>query len=365
MDGTWTGAAPVCRPTFFVIRVGDGAAALTSASTAVFLEERDAGGTVIRTIPLPTMASGSNAPFTLGGSLTAEGGLSRSADGRYVTLIGYAAAPGVATINTTRNRTTDATRTNRLIARVAADGTVDTSTRMLNAFSNSSPRGVATVDGSAFWASGNSGDSPNTGGVHYVTLGDPGTTATTIVSTTVNNLRHAHVFGGQVYVGSASGGTGSVTHGVLAVGTGTPTTSGQTATQVAPFPDTLSPNSFAVLDLNPVVNGPDTIYLAFDQAGVVGTANIQKWTYDGNAWTQATFAPTVTGTLVPNGLGLATWLEGSAVHIIMSTSDGSPAMSSRLIEIVDDGSTTTPAGSVLATAPTNTAFRGVARSPTP
>jgi hypothetical protein len=149
---------------------------------------------------------------------------------------------------------------------------------------------------------------------------------------------------------------------VLAVGSGTPTTTGQVAAQVAPFPNTLSPNSFAVLDLNPVVNGVDTIYLAFDQAGVAGTANVQKWTYDGNAWTQATFAPTLTGTAVPNGLGLATWLEGSAVHIIMTTNEGS---TSRLIEIVDNGTATTPAATVLATAPTNTAFRGVARSPTP
>jgi hypothetical protein len=305
---------------------------------------------------MPTAATGNNAPFTMAGSATAEGGLSRSANGAFVTLGGYAAAPGVAAINGTPNVSTDATSVNRIVARVAADGTIDTSTRLLDAFSTSSIRGVASVDGTAFWASGNSG-SGSTGGVHYVLLGSTG--ATTRISGTVNNLRHAHIFGSQLYVGSASG-TG--THGVLAVGSGTPTTTGQVAAQVAPFPNTLSPNSFAVLDLNPVVNGVDTIYLAFDQAGVAGTANVQKWTYDGNAWTQATFAPTLTGTAVPNGLGLATWLEGSAVHIIMTTNEGS---TSRLIEIVDNGTATTPAATVLATAPTNTAFRGVARSPTP
>jgi hypothetical protein len=54
MDGSWTGTEPACLPTFFVVRVGDGVDALAASSTAVFLEERDAAGTVLRTIALPT-----------------------------------------------------------------------------------------------------------------------------------------------------------------------------------------------------------------------------------------------------------------------------------------------------------------------
>ena len=189
-----------------------------------------------------------------------------------------------------------------------------------------------------------------------MTLGSTGTTIR--VSGTVNNLRHAHVFGGQLYVSSASG---NATRGVLAVGTGLPTTADTVAAQIAPFPSNLSANSFAVLDLDPVVVGPDTVYVAFDQGGAIGTANLQKWTYDGTTWAQATFAPSLASTTVPNALGLTTWVEGTAVHIVMTTAE-SPA---RLIEIVDDGTTATPAASVLATAEENTAFRGVARSPRP
>jgi hypothetical protein len=355
VDGTWTGAVPTCLPTFFVVRIGDGAAALTSTSVAVFVEERDAAGTLLRTIPLPTTADGSNAPFTVGGSFTTEGGLSRAANGAYVTLAGYATGPGTLTVNGTSNRATDASPVNRVVARVSAAGAVDTSTRLLDAFSQSSVRGASTVDGSAFWVSGNSGGS--TGGVHYATLGSTG--ATTRVFTTVDNLRHTHVFGSQLYASSASGTALAMTRGVLAIGSGTPTTAGQAATQVAPFSAGITFTGFAVLDLDPNVAGVDTMYVGFDGGGASGIVNLQKWTFNGTSWTQMVFAPTATGTTL-NTQGLTTWLDGTTVHIVVTTAEAT----TRILEIIDDGTTPAPAATVLATAAMNTAFRGVARSPT-
>ncbi|HEY5945700.1 MAG TPA: hypothetical protein VIV40_09425, partial [Kofleriaceae bacterium] len=360
-DGTWSGSAPTCDPTFFVVRVGEGTAVLSSASTAVFLEERNSAGTVVRTINLPIAADGSNAPFTLAGTSTTEGGLSRSANGAYITLAGYAVVPGITgpnsgSINTTTNRSTDTSPTNRVVARVSAAGVVDSSTRLVDAFSGSSVRAACTADGTAFWLTGTSSPS-GTGGVQYATLGSTG--APTQVFSTINNLRHAHVFASQLYVTSASG-TG--THGLFAVGSGLPTTTGQTTTSIVPLSDTSNPDSFAVLDVDANVAGLDTIYIALDSGGTAGKVNIQKWTFNGSAWSQATtFAPTVTGTSVPNTLGLATWIDSSnAVHIIVTTSEPT----SRILMIVDDGVTAAPAATVLASATTNTAFRGVARSPT-
>jgi hypothetical protein len=353
-DGTWSGSAPRCHPTVFVVRVGTGAASLTNASAAVFLEERDAAGTLLRTVDLPTEADGDNAPFTISGTATTEGGLSLSADGAFVTLAGYAVGPGVngpnnSAIGATTNLSTEATPTNRVVARVASDATIDTSTSLVNAFSGSSVRAACSVDGAAFWLTGASQ------GVLYAALGTTG--APTAISNTVTNLRHAHIFASQLYVSSGSGAT---TRGVLAIGTGTPSTAGQLAIQVAPFASTLSPDSFAVLDLDPDVDGVDTIYVAADTGGTAGTVNVQKWMFDGAAWIQAAaFAPTVTGTTVPNTLGLATWVDDATVHIVVTTTDN------RLLKIVDDGATDTPAATVLATAATNTAFRGVARSPAP
>jgi hypothetical protein len=171
---------------------------------------------------------------------------------------------------------------------------------------------------------------------------------------TPSNVRHIHIFGSQLYISSSSG----TSTGVLSVGSGTPTTTGQTATLLATVTNS---DSFAVLDVDPNVPGMDTIYIAVDTGGTAGVVNMQKWTFDGSVWTQATFAPTVTGTTVPRTIGLAAWRDGGATHLVVSTVE-SPA---RILSIVDDGSTTAPAASVLATAASNTVFRGVARSPTP
>jgi hypothetical protein len=350
-DGTWSGTAPSCEPTFFVVRVGTGAAPLSNASTAVFLEERDAGGALLRTLTLPTAVDGNNQPFTVAGTSATEGALSRSTNGAFVTLAGYAAATGVAMINMTSNASTDATPTNRVVARVASNGTIDTSTRMVDAFSTNSVRASTSVDGTAFWVTGNG--SSTTGGLHYVALGSTG--ATTRVFSSVNNLRGTHVFDSQLYASSAS--TNAPGTGVLAIGTGLPTTTGQTATRLA---TTAAPDSFALLDLDTNVAGLDTMYVTVDTGGAAGTVNMQKWTFNGSVWTQATFAPTVTGTTAPNTIGLATWVDGSTAHIVVTTNE-SP---SRILMIIDNGSTTAPAASVLATAAANTAFRGVARSPT-
>lgn len=353
-DGTWSGGAPTCDPTFMVVRVGDGGAALSGTSAPVFLEERDRTGVLLRTLALPTAASGSNAPFTLGGSAHTEGGLSLAANEAFITLAGYAAAPGVATINDTINVSTNASPTLRVVARIASNGTIDTSTLLPDAYSARSVRAACTTDGTAFWISGD-GSPASTAGVQYTTFGS--TSAPSQISSTVTNLRHAHVFGSQLYVSS-----GSSTRGVLAVGSGTPTTTGQAATQVAGFASTLSPESFAVLDVDPDVNGLDTIYVTVDTGGTAGTVNLQKWVNNGSAWSQVTgFAPTVTGTTVPRTLGLATWVhEDDGVYLVVTTSE-SPA---RLLLILDDGTTDTPVATVIATAAANTAFRGVARSPT-
>ena len=69
-------AAVACNPlTFRVVRVGDGTAALSSSSTAVFVEERRLDGSLVGTIALPTAAAGANQPLTMSGSAGSEGAL--------------------------------------------------------------------------------------------------------------------------------------------------------------------------------------------------------------------------------------------------------------------------------------------------
>jgi hypothetical protein len=64
-----------------VYQVGTGAAALTSAATATFLDEYSPTGTLVQSIPLPTAVSGSQLPLTNSGTATSEGQLSLSVNG--------------------------------------------------------------------------------------------------------------------------------------------------------------------------------------------------------------------------------------------------------------------------------------------
>jgi hypothetical protein len=332
-----TSVTVTCGLKVMVVRVGDGQAAPTSASNATSLEERDpVDGSVLRTIALPIAAAGTQQPLTLGNSNT-EGGLSRSADGKFVTLAGYAAAPGVAAISATT-----ASATNRVAGRIDASGAIDTTTRLNSAFSTGNVRAATTVDGTAFWIAGSNA------GIHYATLGSTG--ASTQIASVPSNMRHTHVFGGQLYVTSASG----TTQGVLSVGTGTPT-SPATATPLPGMPAATSPYSFALI-------GSDTLYMSQDAAPTASNiVNVQKWKLVSGTWTQtATFAPALTGASVGTR-GLAAFTTAGGVRVFATTNE---TAANRLVTFLDTG-TDTPAVTVVSTAPQNTLYRGVAVSPSP
>jgi hypothetical protein len=344
-DGHWSGTAVTCGTTFFVVRVGDGSATLSSAATPVFVEERlVADGTLVRTIALPTTASGAQAQLTQSGTALTEGGLTRSTDGRYVVLTGYAADVGTASIATTANLSTGTNPVNRVAGRIDTTGAIDTSTKLVDAFSAGNPRGIASVDGTAFWVTGTASTSAN-GGMWYAPLG--GTGATHLEG---SNLHQAGIFGGQLYDTSTSA--------VESVGTGTPTTAGQTTMPIAA---TSNARSFALLDTDTTA-GVDTLFIAVDASSTVtGVLDIQKWTLVGGTWTRDTaFAPALAGvTGNASGVrGLTAWLDNGTPQIL-ATLAVSPG--NRIVSITVDSET--PTANVLATAGTNTVFRGVALSP--
>lgn len=332
-DGTWSGTAPTCDATVMLLRVGDGSAALSNASAVVNVEVRRAtDGGLVETIAMPIAASGSNNPLTMQGNSTTEGNITLSQDRRYVTLGGYATAPGVASISGTT-----AAAQNRVIGRIDGEYNVDTSTLLNSSFSGGNIRGVCTKDGTSFWAIGS-----NTGVVN-ATLG--ATSGTTVLSSPTN-IRACNIADDQLYISSQSGAF----VGVSTVSGGLPTTSGQTATL---FAASAAPQAFAFVDADSAVPGVDTMYVSSTSGGVADTLNVKKWTFDGTTWTQQTFAPTVTGS--GNTVAVAAWLDGSTTHLVAATADG------RLIGFDDTGAT--PTATVLVDAVTNTALRGVSRSP--
>jgi hypothetical protein len=322
--------APLTPGNVLISRVGDGAAVLSNAATARFLDEYTPTGTFVQTIALPTAVSGANRALTDSGTATSNGFLTQSVDGRYLLTAGYDAAPGTAGVTATAS-----TAVNRVIARIALDGTVDTSTALSDAYTANNFRGVASVDGNSFWTSG-TGTAP-TPGVRYVAA--LGATTSTQLSTTVTNIRCINIFDGQLYCSTSSGAF----QGVSSVGTGLPITSGETITLLNGFPTATGPSAydFFFADAN-------TVYVADDRNTAAG--GIQKWTLSGGTWTLAyTLQPAAS----TGCRGLSGCVENGVTTLFATTSTAT----TQLVSVVDTG-----AGSlfsVLATAPTNTAFRDV------
>ncbi|MFL6233522.1 MAG: ExeM/NucH family extracellular endonuclease, partial [Thermoanaerobaculia bacterium] len=319
-----------------IYRVGDGVAALTANGTAVFLDEYTPTGTLVQTITVPTTTVGANRRLVASGTATTEGMLTRSVDGFSVVLAGYDAALATASITTSTSATV-----NRVIGRLVSSGALDTTTALTDAISGGNPRGAASTNGADLWLSGTSGG----GGIRYATLG---ATTSTSLATTPTNFRAIGIFGGQLFASSQTGAFRLST-----IGTGTPTTSGQTVTNLPGFPTaTGSPNGFFFADLNAGVAGVDTVYVADDG----GT--IQKYSLVAGSWT-------LNGSITAaSARGLTATVSGSTVTLYVTYSAGS-----KLAKVVDTAgynaapSTTTVTD--LATAGTNTAFRGVALAPVP
>ena len=325
-----------------VVQAGDGSGSLAAVATAGFLKEYTTSGTLVQTIALPTVTNGANYPLTFSGSATSEGFLKRSVDGQYVTLGGYAVGPGLA-----GPATAAGVDVPRVVGRVDAGGNIDTTTVMTN-YSGSNIRGAISTDGTQIWTSGNAGSGQGaTAGVRSMTLGSPSSVR---LNDTASNMRVVNIFNGQLYVSSASG----TNLGINTVGTGLPTTGdqGNPLSLLPGFPTsgTHGPYDFWFKDAN-------TIYVA-DDGGFAAGGGIQKWTLSGGTWTlQYTLLNTGSATTAVRGLTGTT--NGSGEAVLYATTTQSSA--NNLITLTDTGAGAT--ATTLTSAPTSTAFRGVALSP--
>lgn len=162
-----------------------------------------AGGTSATsagTFALPQTSSGANSAISGEYGSASEGVLQLSANGQYLTIMGYGvnatafntaplstygtAALGQTTSLTPANQTgTPVTTVPRVVALIGANGSVDTSTALTGVFNTNNPRSVATVDGSTFYVSGQGASKTDpTQGVFLATRG--ATTATPIDTST-------------------------------------------------------------------------------------------------------------------------------------------------------------------------------------
>ena len=187
----------------------------------------------------------------------------------------------------------------------------------------------------------------------YATLG---ATTATALSTTVTNLRQTNLFGGQLYVSTGSG----TAVRIGTVGTGAPTTSGQTITNLPGIPVSTgtSPYGFFFADLSPAVAGLDTLYVAYDDASALVKYSLVAgtWVSNGSIGVAADAYRGLTGVVASGNVTLYAVRKGGSG----ATGGG------ELVSLVDaSGYNGSFAGTptLLASSGTNKAFRGVALVP--
>lgn len=313
-----------------VFRVGDGSAALTNAATPIFLDVYTPAGALVQSIAVPTSVSGLNRAVTCAGTSTSEGLMTRSVDGQYILFAGYDAAPGTAAV-----AATTAATVNRIVARLDYTGTINSSTALTDFASAGNARGAFSVNGTDIWVSGSNS------GVRYTTLG---ATTSTQLSTTPTNIRMVNSFNGQLYITASSG----TFQGISAVGTGMPTTSGQTITTLPGFPVAAGPSPYG-FSIKPA--SADIAYVADDRA-IASGGGIQKWIFNGVTWS---LAYTLNTGLTTGARNIA--VDWSVANPVIFLTDAS----NRLLKFTDAG--VGSASTLLATAGANTALRGVAFVP--
>jgi len=303
----------------------------------------------------------------------------------------------------------------RVVALIGANGSVNTTTALYNVFNGNNPRSVYTVNGTSFYVSGQ-GDSPDaTGGVFYATMGSHSATAITGLDTnsksSSQDTREVQIYNGQLYVSADSKeGSGSNRDYIGTLGTaGSPPTSlangGAGPTELSGFGNSGGTGKVTItaattnginavgkeINLSPedfYFANATTLYVADsgapkndsetnDKTGSpLGDGGLQKWSLVNGSWsldyTLAAGLNLVANTASSGTtglLGLTGEVVGNTVELYATNYTIGDTDQTYLYGISDLlTATTKPTGetfTVLATAPADSTFKGVAFAPAP
>ncbi|HSY76651.1 MAG TPA: hypothetical protein VK890_07335, partial [Bacteroidia bacterium] len=223
----------------------------TSNAVPIYLDEYTTTGTYVQTVALPTTTANGNYMITENGSAAKSALMSRSANGQYICISGY--MDTINAVNVSNTSTGGPDFIPRNVATVDYNGNINSTTLINDTYSGGKIRSVASVDGTHFWTSGNSG------AIRYVALGSIGNT--TQITSGPTNSNALDIFNGQLY----NTGDHPNTIGLCKVGSGLPTSYlATTATVIPADTNSSSPFQFVWLVLSP---GDTICYVANQQSG--------------------------------------------------------------------------------------------------
>ncbi|MFN7171797.1 MAG: FG-GAP-like repeat-containing protein [Fimbriimonadaceae bacterium] len=309
-----------------VAQLGDGTNPLLNTGNVISLIQFAPDGTVLGGVDLPNSGPTS---IISSGTATSEGQLVRSADGRYLLYYGYGAElPNSVVLNSSSGSVIP-----RTVARIDANGTVDTSTRLTDAQSGNNPRSATSPDGVRLYVAGANG------GIRVTTVGS--TTAPTQVNDGNTNLRVVKAINGNLYY--STGSNTPQVRGIYKVA-GYPLLAGAMTTQVVSTDHGVgnsSPYDFIF------ANNNTTLYVADDRTN--GSGGIQRYNLSVNG--DFVFDYVIS---VGASAGARALEEVDGVLFAITTNG-------RLVSLTDTGPTSVVTD--LATAGANFAFRGLAKAP--
>jgi hypothetical protein len=363
--------------------VGNGSGALTNATTPVAIEvfQNSTAGQLVPSSSAAYATSGGTELLN-SGTATSEGALannplvptqaalgqSYTGSAAYVYNAGYDMPLGSPGIASSTSGYTAAGQTT-VTGGVASNARVLlTQLRSAN-YSGNNIRAEVGANDSAFptiYTAG-TGTGTNASWRNYTTS----TPLSSVANTRIVEETYAPNGTAQLFGASDTGSTVGIS--LINVSAGTSSLFLQTATASA----NASPYAFVLLDDTAnlhTIDGYNVAYIADDGTGsseAAGNAGIEKWTYNGSAWTKKY---TILGSgLLPSGSaatgyrGLAGQQDGAGSgDVILFTTDASSTVLQQVTDPIS--ATTLPAGEnasfiTLATAPTNEVFRGVALAP--
>ena len=319
--------------------------ALTNASTPVYLNEFEPTGGLVTALALPTSASGSNKALLDSGTSTSDGQMTLSGNAECLLTVGYDAPAGIEKITESSDKTYP-----RTVAVINGKGEINTTTALTNFANENNARSATSSECKKLWVGGAGGKS--TGGVVEAEVG--ASNERPQLDENDANVRQVEVVGGQLYASADPTKAPEVSIGK--VGSGLPTTKGQTITSL-PFEALTAPEepyAYSLLTLG-MPGPPDTLYVADNKR-----SEVVKYGLSGGKWVEHGAVE------VPAELTGVTANDVNGAVTIYATSSGSNGKGGTLFRISDvSGVNGTLSGIPveIAKAPANEAFRGVAFAP--